>query len=162
MYHNPDSASRQIFTRQGRATLHVHRVGALPILRHFLDRMTFSRIVGSHLGTLRGHMLDHAQTLSVLIQNYLLSPAPLYRMAEWAAPFSPSALGLSAEEKAAINDDRVARSLDALVSVRAGNIFFLLALNIIKKFEIETRRIHHDTTTVTLRGSYLSERRHDN
>jgi transposase len=156
MYHNPDSASRQIFTRQGRATLHVHRVGALPILRHFLDRMTFSRIVGSHLGTLRGHMLDHAQTLSVLIQNYLLSPAPLYRMAEWAAPFSPSALGLSAEEKAAINDDRVARSLDALVSVRAGNIFFLLALNIIKKFEIETRRIHHDTTTVTLRGSYLS------
>ncbi|MBI4445714.1 MAG: IS1634 family transposase, partial [Acidobacteria bacterium] len=156
MYHNPDSASRQIFTRQGRATLRVHRVGALPILRHFLDRMTFSRIVGSHLGTLRGHILDHAQTLSVLIQNYLLSPSPLYRIAEWAAPFSTSALGLSAEEKAAINDDRVARSLDALVSVRAGNIFFRLALNIIKRFELDTRRIHHDTTTVTLRGSYLS------
>jgi transposase len=155
MYHNPDSASRQVFTRQGRATLHVHRVGALPILRHFLDRMSFSRIVGSCLGTLRGHTLDHAQTLSVLIQNYLLSPSPLYRIAEWAAPFSPSALGLSAEEKAAINDDRVARSLDALVSVRAGNLFFLLALNIIKKFELDTRRIHHDTTTITFHGSYL-------
>ncbi|HET8562840.1 MAG TPA: IS1634 family transposase [Candidatus Binatia bacterium] len=155
MYHNPDSASRQIFTKQGRATLHVHRVGALPILRHFLDRMTFSRIVGSSLGTLRGHILDHAQTLSVLIQNYLLSPSPLYRIAEWAAPFSSSALGLSAEEKAAINDDRVARSLDALVSIRAGNIFFRLALNLIKKFEIDTRRIHHDTTTVTFHGSYL-------
>lgn len=155
MYHNSDSASRQIFTRQGRATLHVHRVGALPILRHFLDRMTFSRIVGSCLGTLRGHILDHAQTLSVLLQNYLLSPSPLYRIAEWAAPFSSSALGLSAEEKAAINDDRVARSLDALVSIRAGNIFFRFALNAIKRFEIDTRRIHHDTTTVTFQGSYL-------
>ncbi len=155
MYHNPDSAPRQVFTRQGRATLRVHRVGALPILRHFLDRMTFSRIVGSCLGTLRGHVLDHAQTLSVLIQNYILSPSPLYRIAEWAAPFSPSALGLSAEEKAAINDDRVARSLDALASVRAGSIFFRLALNIIKRFELDTRRIHHDTTTVTFHGRYL-------
>jgi transposase len=117
--------------------------------------MTFSRIVGSSLGTLRGHMLDHAQTLSVLIQNYILSPSPLYRIAEWAAPFSPSALGLSAEEKAAINDDRVARSLDALVSIRAGNIFFRLALNAIKHFELDTRRIHHDTTTVTFQGNYL-------
>jgi transposase len=155
MYHNPDSTSRQIFTRQGRARLHVHRVGALPILRHFLDRMTFSRIVGSCLGTLRGHILDHAETLSLLVQNIILSPSPLYRIAEWAAPFSPSALGLSAEEKASINDDRVARSLDALVSVRAGNLFFRLALNIIKRFELDTRRIHHDTTTVTLHGSYL-------
>jgi len=155
VYHNPDSASRNIVTKQGRATLHVHRVGALPILRHFLDRMSFSRIVGSCLGTLRGHTLDHAQTLSVLVQNYLLSPSPLYRIAEWAAPFSSSALGLSAQEKAAINDDRVARSLDALVSVRAGNLFFRFALNTIKRFEIDTRRIHHDTTTVTLQGSYL-------
>lgn len=117
--------------------------------------MTFSRIVGSCLGTLRGHILDHAQTLSVLIQNYLLSPSPLYRIAEWAAPFSSSALGLSAEEKAAINDDRVARSLDALVSIRAGNIFFRFALNAIKRFEIDTQRIHHDTTTITFPGSYL-------
>src|SRR5436309_12342993 len=90
MYHNPDSAPRQVFTRQGRATLHVHRVGALPILRHFLDRMTFSGILRSCLGTLRGHVLDHAQTLSVLIQNYILSPSPLYRSAEWAAPFGNS------------------------------------------------------------------------
>jgi transposase len=155
VYHNPDSAPRHIVTKQGRATLRVHRVGALPILRHFLERMTFSRILGSCLGTLRGHILDHAQTLSLLIQNYLLSPSPLYRIAEWAAPFSSSALGLSAEEKAAINDDRVARSLDALVSIRAGNLFFRFALNAIKRFEIDTGRIHHDTTTVTFQGNYL-------
>jgi transposase len=156
MYSNPGSGSRQVFTKQGRASMHIHRIGAIPILRHFLDRMTFSRIVGSHLGTLRNHVLDHAQTLSLLIENYLLSPSPLYRIAEWATPYSSSALGLSAEEKAAINDDRVARSLDALVSVRGSNIFFRLALHIIKKFELDTARIHHDTTTVTLQGKYLN------
>jgi hypothetical protein len=46
--------------------------------------------------------LDYAQTLSLLIENYLLSAAPLYRIAEWANPYNSSALGLSAEEKAAI------------------------------------------------------------
>ena len=69
MYSNSDSGSRQVSTKQGRASMRIHRVGAIPILRHFLDRMTFSRIVGSHLGTLRGHVLDHAQTLSLLIEN---------------------------------------------------------------------------------------------
>jgi len=98
--------------------------------------------------------LDHAQTLSVLIQNILLSPAPLYRIAEWAEPLDPQALGISAQEKESLNDDRVARSLDALASVRARNLFFRLALHIIKKFELDTGRIHHDTTTVTFHGRY--------
>jgi len=116
--------------------------------------MTFSRIVSSCLGTPRKQLLDHAQTLSVLVQNIILSPAPLYRIAEWAAPISPSALGLSPEEKLSINDDRVARSLDALSSSRSRSLFFRLALNVIKRFELDTRRIHHDTTTVTFHGRY--------
>jgi transposase len=116
--------------------------------------MTFSRIVGSCLGAAREGLVDHAQTLSVLVQNIILSPAPMYRIAEWAAPISAAALGLSPEQKLSINDDRVARSLEALSSSRARSLFFRLALNVIKKFEIDTHRIHHDTTTVTFHGCY--------
>jgi hypothetical protein len=54
MYSNPCSGSRQVFTKQGRAAMRIHRVGALPILHHFLDRMTFLRIVGSHLAPCAG------------------------------------------------------------------------------------------------------------
>jgi transposase len=155
MYTQFDSQSRQIRTRQGMAVHRVHHVGPLPIIRHFLDRMSFSRIVSSCLGTGR-ELIDHAHTLSVLIANILLSPSPLYRIAEWAAPFSAAALGLSPSEKNSINDDRVARSLDALVSPQARSLFFRLALHTIKQFELDTRRIHHDTTTVTFFGQYRS------
>jgi len=116
--------------------------------------MEFSRIVRSCLGTRHKGILDHAQTLGVLIQNILLSPAPLYRIAEWAQPIDPTALELSTSEKSSLNDDRVARSLDALVTPRARTLFFRLAVQIIEQFELDTQRIHHDTTTVTFSGLY--------
>src|SRR5512139_1303146 len=112
MYCKLDGQSRQVRTRRGTAEHRVHQVGPLPLLRHFLDRMAFSRIVSSCLGTGR-ETPNHAQTLGVLVENILLSPSPLYRIAEWAAPFSAAALGLTPAEKASINDDRVARTLDA-------------------------------------------------
>lgn len=141
-------------TSEGAANLRVHVVGPHPILLHFLDRMSLSHIIRSCLGRPREGLLDHAQSLSILIQNIILSPGPLYRMAEWAHPVEPSALGLSAAEMRSINDDRIARSLDALVTTRARSLFFRIALHIIKQFELDTSRIHHDTTTVTLQGQY--------
>jgi len=121
--------------------------------------MDFHRIIRSCLGTRYKGILDHAQTLSIFIQNIILSPAPLYRIAEWAQPIDPTALELSASEKRSLNDDRVARSLDALVTPRARTLFFRLALHIIEQFELDTRRIHHDTTTVTFAGMYNSSNR---
>ena len=129
MHTRQNGRSRRVVTPAGPANLRVHLIGPHPILTHFLDRMAFSRIVGSCLGTPREGLLDHAQTLATLVQNIILSPAPLYRIAEWAAPIDPMALGLSATEQKSINDDRVARSLDALSSPRARSLFFRLALH---------------------------------
>ena len=154
MYARGIGGLRQIKTAQGTTSLRIHTIGPQPILQHFLERMGFFRIVRSCLGTPREGLLDHAQTLSTFARNILLSPAPLYRIAEWAAPIDAEALGLSATQKESLNDDRVARTLDALATPRALNLDIRLALHIIKQFEIDTRQIHHDTTTVTFYGQY--------
>ncbi len=154
MYTKQIGSKHRVVTPTGSASLSIHLVGPHPILQHFLDQMTLSRIIRSCIGTPREGIVDHAQTLSILIQNIVLSPAPLYRIAEWAEPIDPVTLGLSEKEKESINDDRIARSLDALASPRARSLFFRLALHIIKKFELHTQRIHHDTTTVTFHGLY--------
>jgi len=146
--------TRRVITDQGPAVHRVHLIGPHPILLHFLGRMEFPGIVRSCLGTRHKGILDHAQTLGVFIQNIILSPAPLYRIAEWAHPIDPVALELTASEKGSLNDDRVARSLDALVTPRARTLFFRLAVHIIGQFELDTKRIHHDTTTVTFSGQY--------
>ena len=154
MYTRQNGTTQRVVTAHGAAIHRVHVIGPHPILLHFLGRMDFHRIVRSCLATPGNRVLDHAQTLAVFAQNILLSPAPLYRIAEWARPIDAAALELSVSEKSALNDDRVARSLDALVSPRARTVFFQLALHIIEQFELDTRRIHQDTTTVTFYGQY--------
>jgi len=159
MYTRQIGDIRKVSTNKGPAVHRVHLIGPHPILNHFLDRMEFSSIVRSCLGSRRKGILDHAQTLTVFIQNIILSPAPLYRIAEWARPIDPAALGLSVSEKLSLNDDRVARSLDVLVTPRARAMFFRLALQVIEKFELDTKRIHHDTTSIKFTGQYRGSNR---
>lgn len=159
MYTRQIGSTRRVTTDKGPASLRPHLIGPHPILRHFLDRMAFPAIVRSCLGTRHQGILDHAQTLAVFIQNIILSPAPLYRVAGWAHPIDPAALELTASEKRSLNDDRVARSLDALVTPPARTMFFRLAVHIIEQFELDTKRIHHDTTTVTFSGQYRGSNR---
>ena len=99
MYTIQIGATRRVVTEQGPAIHRVHLIGPHPILNHFLGRMELSRIVRSCLGTRYKGIVDHAQTLSVFVQNVILSPAPLYRIAEWAHPIDPTALELTASEK---------------------------------------------------------------
>jgi len=148
----PSVSRRQ--TPSGPAQISGHLLGPYPIVASFLGRMNVESILRGFLGGARQGVLDHARTLTVLIHNLLVSPGPLYRIAEWAAPLEPHVLGLTPVQKSALNDDRVARSLDALVSERGRGIWFRLALRIIKQFEVDTERMHFDTTTVTFHGKY--------
>lgn len=111
-------------------------------------------VIGS--GLHRG--LDHAETLSVLIHNVLTSRGALYRVPAWARRIEPDALGLTARQLERLNDDRLARSLDALSSPSARTVFFRLALTVIRDFELSVPRVHFDTTTVTLSGQYAGSR----
>jgi hypothetical protein len=90
----------------------------------------------------------------MLVHNVLVSRDPLYRLSEWIEPIDPGALGLSEDQKLAINDDRIGRALDQLAEYGGRGVFFQLALRSIKLFGLKTDRIHFDTTTVTFFGEY--------
>ncbi|MGH2361014.1 MAG: IS1634 family transposase [bacterium] len=141
-------------TTGDRGSLRRHHLGPHPIIRHYLERMNFRGIVRDCLGGGLRQGLDHAEVLSALIHNILVSRGPMYRVREWALKIEPSALGLTGPQVNGLNDDRLVRSLDALVSERARSIFFRLALRVIKDFEVQVPRVHFDTTTVTLFGQY--------
>lgn len=139
---------------QGAAELDTHLLGAHPVIAHFIERLNLHDIVCSHVGTGRERAIDHGEALSALVHNILESPMPLYRIAQWAEPLAPQSFGFTPDQKEALNDDRIARMLDALVSERGRGIWFALALRIIKEFKVATRRMHQDTTTVTFHGGY--------
>lgn len=143
-----------MLTSQGSAVHLTHLLGPHPIVDHFLSRLRLREIVRSFVGTGRERAIEHGEALSALVHNIVDSPAPLYRIAEWAGPIEPAAFGFTAEQKQGLNDDRIARMLDAIVSERGRGIWFRLALEILREFKVARERMHHDTTTVTFCGEY--------
>lgn len=141
------------WTRHG-PSLRTHRLGPHPLIQSYLERMNFRSIIRGCLGAGLHQSLDHAEVLGVLIHNVLVSRGPMYRIRQWAQGIEAEALGLTAAQVNRLNDDRIARSLDRLASERGRSVFFRLALRVIKHFEIQTPRVHFDTTTVTLFGQY--------
>jgi hypothetical protein len=148
------SQPQQLFhatTPAGGAALRCHYLGPHPIVQHYLERMNLAGIVQDCLGSgRRGATRDggitHAQVLAALVHNIIVAPMPLYRIRQWLAGIEAQAIGLDEQNKHLFNDDRIARSLEALCSERGRSIFFRLALR--------TDRIHFDTTSVTFSGSY--------
>jgi transposase len=138
----------------GGPRLQKHHLGPHPIIRHYLERMNLRGVINGALGSGLHHSLDHAEVLAVLVHNILVSRGPMYRIKEWAEVIEPESLGLTAAQIQCLNDDRIARTLDALASERGRSIYFRLALRVIKDFELDLSRVHFDTTSVTLSGQY--------
>jgi len=157
-----EDVPRLVSTRRdtaGKRLLEIHRLGPHPIIEHFLEQIGVARILDKHIHSNREGVLSHGRAISVLVHNVLVSRDPLYRLTEWAEPIDPQALGLTPQEKLALNDDRMGRALDQLAEYAGRGVFFQLALRCIKLFELETRRIHFDTTTVTVTGEYAGSLR---
>ncbi len=55
---------------------------------------------------------------------------------------------------AKFNDDAVGRSMDSLFEVGTGKILTAVVLSAIKQYDLDTQKVHHDTTSVTVYGDY--------
>ncbi len=75
------------------------RLGPLPLLDHFLDRLEIASLLERFVPTTdRRCRLPYAKSLGVLLRSILVERAPLYRQQEAVASFAPGAFGLSAED----------------------------------------------------------------
>jgi transposase len=92
--------------------------------------------------------------LMVLLRSLILSKAPLYSVSEWAASMLPAALGLTAEQAAALNDDRLGRALDALFESDRTALLTDLVLRMVREFQIRLDELHNDSTSLTFEGDY--------
>jgi transposase len=129
-------------------------LGAHPIIEHFMKLMRVRDIINTYLASDQRQKLDDGSVLTVLIHNILTTPHPLYEMQDWLQPLDAQHLGLEPDAWRYIQDDRVGKGLFKFYRARHQDVFFRLALRVIKIFRLDCSRIHHDTTTVTFAGKY--------
>jgi transposase len=130
--------------QEERLRLRALRVGALPILNTFIERMGLDEEL-----TLALKNASYAGALLALVKNILVERNALYAIREWAEAFEP---GLLAWSK--VNDDKLGRALDRLFTADRATLQTRIVLAVIKGFDLKMDRIHNDTTSVMVRGAY--------
>ncbi len=138
-------------------TLKSWSVGALPIVNRILRRLKLEEFLRDRLPAEdRRVKVPTASVLLVLLRNLLLSREPLYGIGEWAARHAPDLLGLTSEQVAALNDDRVGRSLDRLFDCDTASLALVVVGHAVRQFVVSLDELHNDSTTITFHGDYRS------
>jgi len=131
------------------------RLGALPVINHFFDRAGLSGLLERYLPAEDPRLRVSAATaVRLVVANLLLGRAPLYGLAEWAAPFDPALLGLAPGQAEAVNDDRVGRALEALFDADRASLLTELILKVVDVFGIDVSELHNDSTSISVHGDY--------
>jgi hypothetical protein len=63
-------------------------------------------------------------------------------------------LGLSVDDLALLNDDRVGRALDRLFDADRASLLTELMLGVISEFNVDCSQLHNNSTSITLTGAY--------
>ena len=132
-----------------------HRLGALPLINHFLDRIGLDALLARWLPEPdRRFKLLPRTAIRLLVVNLLVGRAPLYGLGEWAAPYAPGLLGLPGADTAWLNDDRVGRALVTLFDADRASLLTELIVGVVAEFGINTSEMHNDSTSVSVHGQY--------
>jgi hypothetical protein len=139
----------------GPYTLESRRLGALPLVAHFVGRMGLPGLLDRWVPPDDARLaLDPATVLGAVVANLCTEHRPLYALVEWAAQFEPGLLGLAAGQAGLLNDDRAGRTLDRLFLADRGSLLTELMTGVITRFGIDCSRLHNDSTSVSVHGAY--------
>src|SRR5713226_50736 len=95
--------------------LMVKRLGALPVIRAYLERRHLKDRVDALAPVREVAHLTNGEVVMALVANRLTAPRPLYDIVAWAEAWAVAeTFGLP---PAALNDDRLGRCLDDLARV---------------------------------------------
>ena len=127
------------------------RLGALPVVAEFGRRLRIAEIVDELCPVREVAWISHGEVIEALVANRLTAPAPLVRVQEWAAAMAvEEAYGISPH---LLNDDRIARALDA-VAPQLDEIAGGVGAAAITEFGVDVARLHWDMSSISLYGAY--------
>ena len=80
-------------------TLHTERLGPLPLINHFIERMAVHDVLARHVPSDRRCALTHASALGVLLRSIIVEREPIYRQQETVHGYASGMFGVSAQDR---------------------------------------------------------------
>jgi transposase len=137
-----------------RPTLHIERLGPLPIINHFIARMGLDDALARHVPSDQRCVIPHARALGVLLRSIIVEREPIYRQQETVHGFASGMFGIGAEEMEHLCDDRLGRALDRLFDADRAALLTDVVLAVGQAFALKFDEFHNDSTTVSFCGAY--------
>lgn len=124
----------------------------LPIISAYVKKIGLveevNRLSPSDAEVSAGHVV------MALILDTLSGRGPLYRLERSFNGMDLELLLGTDIASSKLNDDAVGRVLDRVWEAGTGKVLTAVALRAVKMFSLDTSRVHHDTTSVTVYGDY--------
>ena len=135
-------------------TLHSERLGPLPLINHFIERIGVHDTLTRHVASDPRCALTHASALGVLLRSIIVEREPIYRQQETVHGFASGMFGVSARDMEHLSDDRLGRALDHLYNADRTALLTELVLTVGQRFDVRFEEFHNDSTTISFCGSY--------
>ena len=132
------------------------QVDVLPMVKYYITELGLHDIFDKYVPNDNGCEIKPAQVLCMLIMNIVVAAKPLYKVDEWLMEYLDGKAE-DMENACKYNDDRLARSLDALFKADRHSLMCEASTSAIKNHNLLTTRIHNDSTTITFSGAYNNQ-----
>jgi len=124
----------------------------LPIVKQYAKRInlveTINRLVDSQMD------LSPGLAILAMVLDTISGRTPLYRLTEFFEEKDTELLMGSAIEPDLFCDTNLGRAMDKIFETGTLKIFSQLSQNAISVFDVDARRVHFDTTSVSVYGDY--------
>jgi transposase len=140
--------------QRARFGLHSERLGPLPLVNHFLERLGLEELLDRYVPSDARCTVAHARALGVLLRSIIVEREPIYRQQESVHGFAGAMFGISAEQMEHLSDDRLGRALDHLFDADRAGLLTEVALAVGQRFAVRFDELHNDATSVSFCGSY--------
>ncbi len=135
--------------------IEVQTINHLGIIAGIIDEIGIVEIINEQLGIKPQEKLNNGIIVKSIILNALgFVSRPLYLFTQFFNDKATEHLfgeGIVPED---FNDDKIGRVMDKLYQFGLTNIFLLIALTALKKYEIDNKYSHLDSTSISLQGDY--------
>jgi transposase len=127
--------------------LRSQKVGSLPVIQHIFDTLQVREILAN-----ARQLQAYVPAIELLIKSLLVEPNAIYRVRQWSQLYAPRWIG-----SGTIGDDAIGRALDRLFEADRASLLTSLALSAINHFDLDTSRVHNDSTSIKFSGAYARQ-----
>lgn len=130
----------------------IYTVNNFPIIKAYADKIELVKVINTLIPS--NKIVDHGTIVLSLVIDTLSGRSPLYILEDFYENQDIELLLGKKIRAEKLNDDSIARTLDAIHKYGSMKIFSACALKAVKIYDLETRYLHFDTTSKSVYGAY--------